>query len=68
MVYMQTSESVQKMHKILTSFGIQINHSIQKRRPYLVLINNHKRIFHRVDFAVPVVYKVKVKEGENLDK
>ena len=55
------------MHEILRDFGVEIDHSIQARRPDLVL-NNKKRICHLVDFAVPAHFKVKMKESEKILK
>ena len=49
-------------------FAIQTDHSIPARRLDLVLINIQKRTCQIIDFAVSADYRVKVKEGEKLDK
>ena len=74
---MQNPESVleNETHKILLDFEIQTDQLISARRPDLVIINNNKKKKRRkkktyriVDFAVPVDYRVKLKESEKKNK
>ena len=49
-------------------FEIQTDHLISARQPYLVIINKKKRTCRIMDFTVPVVHRVKLKENEKKDK
>ena len=55
-------------HKLLWDFNIQTDHLISARRPDLIIINKKKRICKIVDFAVPVDYRINLKECEKKDK
>ena len=57
-------------HKLLCGFKIQTDHLISARRPDLIIINNKKRkyIWKIVDFAVPAIHRIKLKECEKRDK
>ena len=57
-------------HKLLWDFNLQTDHLIPAKRPDLIIINKKKIIYKIVDFAVPVDYKINLKENErdkNLD-
>ena len=56
------------MLKILWVFLIQMDHVIQARRLDLDLISKKKRTFRLINFATLPSHRVKVKEGEQLDK
>ena len=56
------------MQKILWDFEIKTDHLISARRLDLVLNNMKKRIWYRVDFAVSVYYRIKIKDSEKIDK
>ena len=60
---MHKSESVleNESHKIPS---IQIDYLILARRPDIGLINKKKRTCYLVDFAVPIGYRMKMKESE----
>ena len=45
----------------------QTDHQISVRRPNLVLIYKKERIYHRVNYAVSVNHKVKIKESYKVD-
>ena len=47
---------------------MKIDHSILSRRPDQELNNKGKRTCHRVDFAIPVDHRVKIKESKKIDK
>ena len=51
-------------HKILWNFEIQMDHRILARRADLQIINNRKRTFQIVDFALPANHRGKIKENE----
>ena len=55
-------------HKLLWGFGIQMDHLISARRPYLTIINKRKRICKSVDFAVLADHRIKLKECKKKDK
>ena len=55
-------------HKLLWDFDIHTDHLISARRPDLIIINNTKKICKIVDFAVPAVHRIKLKECEKKDK
>ena len=55
-------------HKLLWDFDIQTDHLILARRPDLIIINQKKKIFKIVDFAVPADHRIKLKECEKKDK
>ena len=56
------------IHKLRWDFGIQTDHLISARRPDLIIIKKKKkRICKNVDFAVPAVPKIKLKEWEKKD-
>ena len=56
------------LHKLLWDFNIKTDHLIPARRPDLIIINKRKRICKLVDFAVPAVHRIKLKESEKKDK
>ena len=70
MVYAQPSTSPKNdSHKRLSDFDIQTDHLNSARRPNLIIINKKKtRICKIVDFAVPAVLRIKLKECEKRDK
>ena len=53
---------------ILCNIYIKKEHLIQTRKAELDLVINKNRTCHRVDFVVTVNHRVKVGEGEKLDK
>ena len=56
-------------HKLLWDFDIHTDHLISARRPDLIIINKKKkRTCKIVDFAVPAVLWIKLKECEKKDK
>ena len=55
-------------HKLLWDFEIQTDHLIPARQPDLIIINKKERTCRIVVFAVPVNYKVKLKECKKRDK
>ena len=56
------------MHELLRDFEIQMDHQISAGRPDLITINKkRKRTCQIVDFALPVDYRVKLKEFEKKD-
>ena len=57
-----------KTHKLLWDFNLQTDHLILARQPDLVIINNKKRTYKIVDFAVPADHRIKLKECEKKDK
>ena len=68
---MHNSASVleNETHKLLWDFDIQRDHQISVRRADLLIINNKKRRTCKiVDFAIPVDYRIKLKESEKKDK
>ena len=54
-------------HKLLWNFNSKTEHLISARRPDLIIINEKKRIFKIVDFAVPADHRIKLKECEKKD-
>ena len=71
--FMQNPESVLEIetHRHLWDLEIQTDHLILARQPDLVIVNERKkkrkkkkRTCQIVDFAVPVYYSMKLKEGE----
>ena len=57
-------------HKLLWDFDIHTDSLISARQPNLIIINKKKkkkRICQIVDFAVPVDYRIKLKESEKKD-
>ena len=62
---MHNPASVQEndMHKLIWDFDIKTDLLISARRPDL-----KKRIYKIVDFAVPVDFRIKLKECEKSDK
>ena len=48
--------------KLLWNFDIQTDHLISARRPDLIIINEEKRSFNSVAFAVSIDYRVKLKK------
>ena len=57
-------------HKFPRDFYIQTDHYISARRRYLIITNNKKkkRTSRIVDFAIPALHRVKLKENEKKDK
>ena len=53
-------------HKLLWDFDILSGHLISARRPYLIMINQKKRICKIVDFVVPADHRIKLKGCEKL--
>ncbi len=51
-------------YKLLWDFDIHEDHLLSTRRPDLIIINKKKI----VDFAVPAVHRVNLKESEKKDK
>ena len=47
---------------------MQTGPSFQAKRPDFVFINTKNRFGHWIDSTVSADYRMKVKEGENLDK
>ena len=45
-----------------------MNHLFSARRPDLIVINNKKRTYRIVDFAVPADHRIKQKECEKKHK
>ena len=66
---MHKPESVQEneMHKILLNFEIQMDDLILARKPDLIIINKLRTCW-KVDFAIPVDHRVKIKENEKRDR
>ena len=58
----------ESIHKTLKDFKTQMNHQILTRRPDKVSISKKNIICHSVDFAIPVEYRVKMKENEKINK
>ena len=57
------------MHTLLWDFNIQTDHLIPARRTELIIINKKKkRTCKIVDFAVPAVHRMKMKECEKKYK
>ena len=54
--------------KLLGDFDVHTDHLISARRPDLIKINKKKRNCKIVDFAVPAVHRIKLKECEKKDK
>ena len=54
-------------HKHLSGFEIKTDLLISARRPDFIIINNQKRTYRIVDFAVPAGHRVKLKESEKKD-
>ena len=75
---MHNPESVREneMHKILLDFETQTDHLISARRPDLMIVKTRERerekerekTYLKVDFAVQVDHRVKLKESEERDK
>ena len=55
-------------HKLLWDFNIQTDHLIPARRPDLIIINQKKKIWKSVDFAVPADHRINLKVSEKKDK
>ena len=55
-------------HKLLWDFNVQTDHLIPARRPDLIIINQKKRSFKIVNFAVLSNHRIKLKEYEKKDK
>ena len=55
-------------HKLLWDFGIQTDHLISGRKQDLIIINNKKRTYKILDFAVLADHKIKLRESEKKDK
>ena len=55
-------------HKLLWDFEIQTDYLISVKRPDIIIINKTKKTNRVGDFAVPVEYRVKLKESEKKDK
>ena len=68
--YVHNAESVLEndTHKLHWDFDIQTDHLISARRPGLMIINNKKRTYWIVNFAVPADHRVNLKEIEKKDK
>ena len=56
------------LYKLLWDFHIQTDHLIPARRPDLIIVNKKKRVCKIVDFAVPVDYRINLKESEKKAK
>ena len=54
-------------HKLLWDFNIQTDQLIPARRPGLIIINK-KEDLQNFDFAVPMDYRINLKESEKKDK
>ena len=54
-------------YKLLWDFDIHTDHLISARWPDLIIINQKKRIYKIVDFAVPAEHRIKLKEYEKKD-
>ena len=57
-----------QIHKLLSDFKIQTDHLISIRRPDLIIINNKRRTYRNVEFAVPANHGVELKESKREDK
>ena len=55
-------------HKLLWNFNIKTDHRISVKRPNLIIIHKKKRTCKIVDFGVPAVPRIKLKECEKKDK
>ncbi len=68
--YMHNPASVMEnyTYKRLWDFGIQTDHLISARRPYLIIINKKGKNCRIVDFAVPADRIINLKESEKKDK
>ena len=53
---------------ILWDFDIQTDHLISAKRLDRIIINNKKKIYKIVEFAVPSDHRIKLKECEKRDK
>ena len=69
-LYMHNSEPVldDNTHKLLWDFYIHTDHLISARIPDLMIINEKKRTWKIVNFAVPADHRIKLKECEKNDK
>ena len=56
------------IHKLQWDFDIHTDHLISARRPDLIIINQKKRTYKIVDFAVLAEHRIKSKECEKKDK
>ena len=67
--YMHNPAPVQEndSHKLIWDFDIQTDHLISAWKPDHIIINK-KIIFKIIDFAVPAVHRIKLKECEKRDK
>ena len=69
---MHQPELIQKTQKIHWIFEIQMDHLIHnyitQARQDFISINKKKQTCYLVDFAVPVNYRVKIKESNKIDK
>ena len=56
-------------HKLPWDFNVQTDHLIMAIRQDLIIINNKKkRTYKIVDFAVPAIHRIKLKECKKMDK
>ena len=67
-LYMHNPAPVLENDKLLWDFDIQTDLLISARRPDFIIINQKKKIFKIVDFAVPADHRIKLKECEKRDK
>ena len=62
------SQLKNKTHKILWGFEIKTDRLISARLQDFVIVNEKKKNFSVVDFAVPTDHRVKLKESEKSNK
>ena len=55
-------------YKVLRDFDIETDHLISASRPDLRIVNQKQRTCRTVYFAIPVDYRVRLKEGEKKDR
>ena len=67
-MHSQASVLVNKTHKYFWYFEIQKDHLILARQTDLIIINKKKKNWKIVDFAIPALYRVELKECEKGDK
>ena len=65
---MHNPESIleNETHKLLWDFEIQMDHLITVRQPNLVIVDQKKRTYQIVDFAILADPWVKLKEGKKI--
>ena len=66
-MHKSVSALANKMHKIIGNVGIETDHLVTARMPYLVIIYKKKRTCRREDFDVQVDNWVKINENEEIN-